>query len=397
MTNGLNLFNQPGLLGNVGMNVSGLLDPNQQAMMGAAQVLTQAGAPSRVPVSTGQALANAMAQGVSSYRQAQAAGMKQQMNKMKMQSQLLAMTQPTTEIKESNGRFVEITKQPLYVQTPDGKLKRNPQAGKVSIGEALNVGDPFSGGKTGLLNHIHRLAPKIQAGTATPAERQLYAIAANYLGNERLTTIPTPSGVQTIREPGFNPTEIGLPPARPDMAPTATDAQPTTGTNVLGGRLSEGAAKAWLQHDSIKGTWDQFVRDMQDIGPTINPFSADHKKIKGSYRAVFFALKDLAGLGVLSKSDEGLVERWLQDPTSFMAQWGKIDKKYMMADINNISAMIDRAQQSMESVYGAQPKETIKAGPKLPPGIPAGSRPTGRMFKGKEIWQGLDGLERVAD
>lgn len=88
--------------------------------------------------------------------------MKQQMNKMKMQSQLLAMTQPTTEIKESNGRFVEITKQPLYVQTADGKLKRNPDAGKVSFNEALNVGDPFSGGKTNLLNHIHRLAPKFR-------------------------------------------------------------------------------------------------------------------------------------------------------------------------------------------------------------------------------------------
>ena len=82
MMNNLNLFNQPGLLGNVGMNFGGLLDPRSQAMLGAAQALTQAGAPSRVPISTGQALANAMAQGVSSYRQAQAAGMKQQMNKM---------------------------------------------------------------------------------------------------------------------------------------------------------------------------------------------------------------------------------------------------------------------------------------------------------------------------
>lgn len=63
MMNNLNLFNQPGLLGNVGMNFGGLLDPRSQAMLGAAQALTQAGAPSRVPISTSQALANAMAQG----------------------------------------------------------------------------------------------------------------------------------------------------------------------------------------------------------------------------------------------------------------------------------------------------------------------------------------------
>ena len=89
MMNNLNLFNQPGLLGNVGMNFGGLLDPRSQAMLGAAQALTQAGAPSRVPISTGQALANAMAQGVSSYRQAQAAGMKQQMNKMAYDAAIL--------------------------------------------------------------------------------------------------------------------------------------------------------------------------------------------------------------------------------------------------------------------------------------------------------------------
>ena len=39
MMNNLNLFNQPGLLGNVGMNFGGLLDPRSQAMLGAAQAI----------------------------------------------------------------------------------------------------------------------------------------------------------------------------------------------------------------------------------------------------------------------------------------------------------------------------------------------------------------------
>ena len=260
----------------------------------------------------------------------------------------------------------------------------------------MNVGDTFSGGTVGLLNSIHRLAPKIQDGSATPAERQQYAIAAHYLGKERLTTIPTAGGVQTIRDSGFDPTSIGLPAPRPDSVSGAPQTVTQTGPNVLGGRLSEGAAKAWLQHDSIKGTWNQFVRDMQDIGPTINPLSPDHKTMASSYRAVFFALKDLAGLGGLSKSDEGLVERWLQDPTSWMAQWGRINKKYMMSDINRISAMINRAQQSMERIYGPQPKGTIKAGPKVPKGMPAGSRPyvvdgVPQFSGGKAIWVDLTG------
>jgi hypothetical protein len=71
------------------MNLGGLLDPRSQAMLGAAQALTQAGAPSRVPITTSQALANAMAQGASNYRQAQAAGMKQQMNKMAYDAAIL--------------------------------------------------------------------------------------------------------------------------------------------------------------------------------------------------------------------------------------------------------------------------------------------------------------------
>ncbi|MBT7943455.1 MAG: hypothetical protein HN719_08880 [Alphaproteobacteria bacterium] len=83
MADNPNLFNQGGLFGPAGGGFGGLLDPRAQAMLGAAQVLSQAGGPSRMPISTGAALSSAMAQGVNSYRQAQAAGMQQQMNQMK--------------------------------------------------------------------------------------------------------------------------------------------------------------------------------------------------------------------------------------------------------------------------------------------------------------------------
>lgn len=74
-----------GLFGQVGggTGFGGLLDPRSQAMLGAAQALTQAGGPTRMPVSTGAAMANAMANATANYRQAQAAGMQQQMHKMK--------------------------------------------------------------------------------------------------------------------------------------------------------------------------------------------------------------------------------------------------------------------------------------------------------------------------
>lgn len=387
-----------GLFGQAGGGWGGLLDPRSQAMLGAAQALTQAGGPTRMPVSTGAALSGAMANASANYRQAQAAGMQQQMNKMKMQSQLMAMTQPTTDVKESNGRFVKVTTQPLY-QMINGKLSRHPEAGKVSFDEGLNVGDPFKS-RIGLLNTISKLAPKIQDGSATEAEKRDYAIAAHYLGKERLTTIPTAGGIQTIRDPGFDPTKIGLPPARADGLPPAAVGVHQAGSNVLGGRLSEGAAKAWLAHDSIKGTWDKYVRDLQNIGPKL--FGADAKRMGSSYRAVFFALKDLAGLGVLSKSDEALLDKWLQDPTSWTAQYGRVDRDYLMADIDNISGMIERARQSMERIYGAQPKGTITAGPTVPPGMPPGSRPyvvNGvRQFSGdKEVWVDLTGGQWVKD
>ncbi len=97
MADNLNLFGQGGLLGPAGGGFGGLLDPRAQAMLGAAQVLGQAGGPSRMPISTGAALSSAMAQGVNSYRQAQAAGMQQQMNQMKFdqakRAQAAAQTQ----------------------------------------------------------------------------------------------------------------------------------------------------------------------------------------------------------------------------------------------------------------------------------------------------------------
>jgi len=74
-----------GLFGQVGggTGFGGLLDPRSAALGGAAQALAQAGGPTRMPVSTGAALSSAMANATANYRQAQAAGMQQQMNKMK--------------------------------------------------------------------------------------------------------------------------------------------------------------------------------------------------------------------------------------------------------------------------------------------------------------------------
>ena len=79
-----------GLFGQVGggTGFGGLLAPRWPALGGAAQTLTQAGAPSRVPVSTGAALSSAMANATANYRQAQAAGMQQQMNKLQYQNAL---------------------------------------------------------------------------------------------------------------------------------------------------------------------------------------------------------------------------------------------------------------------------------------------------------------------
>ena len=80
-----------GLFGQVGggTGFGGLLDPRWAALGGAAQTLTQAGAPSRVPVSTGAALSSAMANATANYRQAQAAGMQQQMQKMQYDAAVL--------------------------------------------------------------------------------------------------------------------------------------------------------------------------------------------------------------------------------------------------------------------------------------------------------------------
>ena len=81
-----------GLFGQVGggTGFGGLLDPRSAALGGAAQVLTQAGGPTRMPVSTGAAMANAMANASANYRQAQAAGMQQQMQKMQYDAAVLA-------------------------------------------------------------------------------------------------------------------------------------------------------------------------------------------------------------------------------------------------------------------------------------------------------------------
>jgi hypothetical protein len=73
-----------GLLGPVGQN-SGLfgMDPQTSGLVAAAQALGQQSGPSRMPQGTGSMMANALAAGAGGYRQAQLAGLNQQMNKMK--------------------------------------------------------------------------------------------------------------------------------------------------------------------------------------------------------------------------------------------------------------------------------------------------------------------------
>mgnify|MGYP003150074577 CR=1 FL=1 len=97
MVDNLNLFNQGGLFGPAGGGFGGLLDPRAQAMLGAAQVLGQAGGPSRMPISTGAALSSAMAQGVNSYRQAQAAAAQQQMARLNYTAKLQEMRDKATQ------------------------------------------------------------------------------------------------------------------------------------------------------------------------------------------------------------------------------------------------------------------------------------------------------------
>ena len=384
-----------GLFGQVGggTGFGGLLDPRSAALGGAAQALAQAGAPSRVPVSTGAAMANAMANATANYRQAQAAGMTQQMNKMKLQSQLLAMTQPTTDVKESNGRFVKVTTQPLY-QMIGGKLSRHPEAGKVTIGEALNVGDPFKT-RTGRLNTIYRLWPKIQNKTATPDEEREYKLASGFLQRDDYSTVQTETGPMTVVRPGFDAGSVLGGPTVPKPQPGQKIGQ-IPAPQVVGRSLSPLAQNKFEMQGAVEQKWEAYKTTLQKIGPTINPFTADYKELRSAYTAVMLALKDAANLGVLAGPDLDLLHDWLQDPTSVMAQIGHINPDYLMADVNKIDKTIGANRKRLNQQFGIK-QAPDKAGPKLPPGIPAGSTPTGRMFVGKQNSKAPDGTQRLAD
>ena len=73
-----------GLLGPAGGQGQGLfgMDPRTAGLISAAQALGQASGPSRMPQGTGAMMSNALAAGAGGYRQAQAAGFQQQMQKM---------------------------------------------------------------------------------------------------------------------------------------------------------------------------------------------------------------------------------------------------------------------------------------------------------------------------
>ena len=132
-----------GLFGQVGggTGFGGLLDPRWAALGGAAQTLTQAGAPSRVPVSTGAALSSAMANATTNYRQAQAAQMQRQMALTNYQMQMAKMTQPTTDWKVVGDKLYKITNPAQLKAGPEG-LAYNPLAGQASVTETVGTGKP---------------------------------------------------------------------------------------------------------------------------------------------------------------------------------------------------------------------------------------------------------------
>jgi hypothetical protein len=379
-----------GLFGSVGGGWGGLLDPRSQAMIGAAQALTQAGGPTRMPVSTGAALSGAMASASANYRQAQLAGLNQQMNKMKLQSQMVAMTQPTSEVKESNGRFVTVTTQPLYTMA-NGRLARNPDGGKTSFAESANFSDPFKGGNTGLLNIVQKLHPKIQDGSATPDEVRQYKLAVGYLGRDQISQVQTPTGPTSITNPGFNVAEtLGAP------GGSQLPAGQTGGRQVIGRSLSTLAQGKIDMQGAVEQKWEAYKNALKAIGPRLNPLSSDYKKIQSSYTAVLLALKDAASLGVLAGPDLDLLHSWLQDPTTLMAQIGRWDSDYLLADVKNIDATIGDSRKRLNEQFGIE-RAPGADGQGMPPGLPPGSKRTGRMFGGKEIWMAPDGSQLVAD
>jgi len=172
--------------------------------------------------------------------------------------------------------------------------------------------------------------------------------------------------------------------------PRQTAEQPT----MVSSSLSPLAQSKIDMQGAVEQKWEAYKTALREVGPSINPLSADYKKIQSAYTAVMLALKDAAGLGVLAGPDLDLLHDWLQDPTSVMAQLGRISPDYLMADVKNIDDIIAANRKRLNQQFGLKqaPDKT-----NVPAGIPAGSKPTGRMFKGQQIWKAPDGSELVAN
>ena len=126
-----------GLFGQVGGGFGGgLLDPRTAGLVSAAQAFGQHAGPTRMPTSTGSAMANAMAAGLSGHETARRNALAQQMAMANYQMQMAKMTQPTTDWKVVGDKLYKITNPAQLTAGPEG-LGYNPLAGQASVTESL--------------------------------------------------------------------------------------------------------------------------------------------------------------------------------------------------------------------------------------------------------------------
>jgi hypothetical protein len=209
-------------------------------------------------------------------------------------------------------------------------------------------------------------------------------------------TVQTPSGTQTVQIPGMNLSQFPPPPGAP---PEAASSQiiPTP----ISERISTEANKAFERMDKLLGVFDKYKSLLEKHGASPVPLTIANKELGASYTALLLELKELANLGVLSGQDEKLIKQWAADPTTIMAAAGEAihGKEYLMADVNILEQMIQRAKTSLESRMGKMPGSQ-SARTIFPPGIPQGSIFIGKKQIGTEmfdIWRGPDGKDYIPD
>ena len=408
MADNPNLFNQGGLFGPAGGGFGGLLDPRAQAMLGAAQVLSQAGGPTRMPISTGAALSSAMAQGVNSYRQAQAAGMQQQMNQMKFdqakraqaaaQTQKLARERYLTALR-NGGK--DMAGNPVNMNALAAAAAPNAY---IDASIKQRFAKPAAAFKNDYMQYVYALGEKVKAGTATPEEVRKYKLSAAFLARPQQRTVNTPTGTETYQVPGFDVGALGYPmhgqeagSPQPQEAgspqPRQTAEQPT----MVSSSLSTLAQSKIDMQGAVEQKWEAYKTALREVGPSINPLSADYKKIQSAYTAVMLALKDAAGLGVLAGPDVDLLHDWLQDPTTLKAQLGRINPDYLMADVENIDGIIRANRKRLNQQFGL--KQPAQPSPSAPTGAPPGAvlmkNLTDKNNPGKPVYKWTDAKGRT--